>query len=176
MCVDSIYVYPIKDEGTNSTESSLEISTEYVIGENCNFIHQNPFAYCAESNYDDCRHCRRQGCTIVECGTSERNVKITSLILKPEDSSILSSDKTFNKMYELCLPYTVSPHEKLKRCQAFTGVTNFQSSGQCEYDDLEGYSSFTVLLIGFLFIIVIIFCLTVIYYNVSVSILFNYKS
>ena len=73
-------------------------------------------------------------------------------------------------MYELCLPYTLSHNEKLKRCQAFYGVTNIQSSGTCEYDDLAGYSSLSVFIIGLLFIIVIVFSITVIYYNIYVII------
>ena len=41
-------------------------------------------------------------------------------------------------MYELCIPYTVSNEEKLKRCLAFNGVNQYRPTGTCEYDDLEG--------------------------------------
>jgi len=71
-------------------------------------------------------------------------------------------------MYELCIPYTVSNEEKLKRCKAFNGVNQFQSSGTCEYDDLEGYSSMSIFFIGLSVIIVLIFSFSVIYYNLHV--------
>lgn len=74
-------------------------------------------------------------------------------------------------MYELCVPYTVSNEEKLKRCMAFNGVNQYRSSGICEYDDLEGYSSTSIFLIGLLVIIIVIFCVSIIYYNVYVRLL-----
>jgi hypothetical protein len=71
-------------------------------------------------------------------------------------------------MYELCIPYTVSNEEKLNRCLSFNGVNQYRTTGTCEYDDLEGYSSMNILLIGFLVIVVLIFCISVIYYNIYV--------
>lgn len=73
-------------------------------------------------------------------------------------------------MYELCIPYTVTEGEKLRKCQSFNNVTTYRSTGICEYDDLEGYSSFTIFIVGFLVIIVFIFSFSVIYYNVYVNI------
>jgi hypothetical protein len=80
-----------------------------------------------------------------------------------------STSKRFSKMYELCIPYTVSNQEKLNRCLAFNGVNQYRPTGTCEYDDLEGYSSMNIFFIGFLVIIVLIFCISVIYYNVYVK-------
>ena len=65
MCIEAFYLYPYSE---TLNETSFELSTEYVIGGNCEYIHQNPFAYCGESNLDDCRNCLRQGCTIIQCG------------------------------------------------------------------------------------------------------------
>jgi hypothetical protein len=65
MCIEAFYLYPYF---SNYTNASYDISSEYVIGENCAYIHQNSYAYCGESNLDECRNCERQGCTIIECG------------------------------------------------------------------------------------------------------------
>jgi hypothetical protein len=80
-----------------------------------------------------------------------------------------SNGLNFEKMYELCIPYTVSEAEKLRKCQSFNNVSTYRSTHICEYDDLEGYSSFTIFIVGLLVIIVFIFSFTVIYYNVYVS-------
>lgn len=77
MCIGVLYIYARKASNIGSNRASFNISSEYVIGENCSYIHQNSFAYCGESNLDDCRNCRRQGCTVIECGNeySRKNVK-----------------------------------------------------------------------------------------------------
>lgn len=67
------------------------------------------------------------------------------------------------------MPYTVTDSEKLHRCLNFKGVETYKPSGQCEYDDLDGYSSFTVFIIGLGVILVLVFSLAVIYYNVYVK-------
>ncbi len=74
-------------------------------------------------------------------------------------------------MYELCVPYTVSGHDKYNKCLSFKDVTSYRSSGECEFDGLDGYSSFTIFLIGVLVISVLVFSLAVIYYNVYVKLL-----
>jgi hypothetical protein len=45
-------------------------------------------------------------------------------------------------------------------------VTTFRNTGTCEYDDLEGYSSLTVFIIGIAVIIVLVFSISIIYYNI----------
>jgi hypothetical protein len=55
MCISSLYIYLIKQD--ESAQSTVDISTDYVLGENCVFIHQTPYAYCGESNLEDCRNC-----------------------------------------------------------------------------------------------------------------------
>lgn len=65
MCLENFYLYPYI---ANPGNSSYDISTEYVIGGNCAYIHQTHYAYCGESNLGECRNCQRQGCTIIECG------------------------------------------------------------------------------------------------------------
>ena len=78
MCIKAIYInvkrsnFP-KSDDNNSTvvESSLNLSVDYMQGdsnENCKYIHETPFAFCGESNLDDCRNCRRPSCTVIQCG------------------------------------------------------------------------------------------------------------
>ncbi len=55
-------------------------------------------------------------------------------------------------------------------CTNFNGVSTYRSSGTCEFDDLDGYSSSTVFLIGIAVVVILVFSLTVIYYNIYVSI------
>ncbi len=74
----------------------------------------------------------------------------------------------------MCLPYTVSDAEKLARCLNFQDVETYKPSGECEYDDLDGYSSFTIFIIGLAVIIVLVFSLAVIYYNIYVHFLLKF--
>jgi hypothetical protein len=79
LCVGSIYIYPVILDQEGS-KGSFEVTTDYINDENCIFAHQTTYAYCGESNLEECRNCQRQGCTIVECGVSQsRNVYIPNL-------------------------------------------------------------------------------------------------
>ena len=64
------------------------------------------------------------------------------------------------------MPYTVSGYDRLARCKNFQDVNTYRSSGECEYDDLEGYSSFSIFIIGLAVIIVLVFSISIIYYNI----------
>jgi len=75
-------------------------------------------------------------------------------------------------MYELCVPYTVSGEEKYQKCTKFNGVTTYRPSQECEYDNLDGYSSLTIFVIGIAVILVLVCSLAVIYYNVYVNNIF----
>jgi hypothetical protein len=78
MCIPTIYVnvqkaFNSNPEADGTTEYSFEISSEYVSWGSCSYIHENAFAYCGESNLEDCRNCKRQGCTIVQCGNEVKD-------------------------------------------------------------------------------------------------------
>ena len=66
------------------------------------------------------------------------------------------------------MPYSISNEAKKEKCLSFNNVNAFQSSGQCEYDDLAGYSTFTVIVITVVVIVILVFSGAVIYYNVYV--------
>jgi hypothetical protein len=66
MCVGTIYINVQRLAGY--TESSYDLSTEYISWGSCSYIHENANAFCGESNLEDCRSCKRQGCTIIQCG------------------------------------------------------------------------------------------------------------
>jgi hypothetical protein len=166
MCINAVYInvrkaYNTEPDSDNSTSFNFKISTSYITGGSCLYIHENAFAYCGESNLDDCRNCRRPGCTVIECGADN----LEDLV---KNKNYLTTVSTFVKQYELCVPYTVTDREKLEKCQSFTGVTTYRPTGICEYDDLDGYSSLTVFIIGLAVIAVLVFSLAVIYYNIYV--------
>ena len=151
-------------DADGSTKYSFSISTSYITGGSCLYIHENAFAYCGESNLDECRSCRKPGCTVIQCGSESSESKA----LQPSfvNYTLILIQK---KEYELCVPYTVTDKEKLEKCLSFTGVTTYKPTGQCEYDDLDGYSSISVFLIGLVVIVILVFCLAVIYYNIYVK-------
>ena len=76
MCIGSLYVIvrrsktPVQEED-GSVEYSFSLSASYVTGGSCLYIHENAFAYCGESNLDDCRNCKRPGCSVIECGQED---------------------------------------------------------------------------------------------------------
>lgn len=78
MCIGSIFIYVQKSYSPDpdlddSVSYSFNVSTNYIYGENCSYIHENSFAYCGESNLEDCRNCKRQGCTVIQCGVESGN-------------------------------------------------------------------------------------------------------
>ncbi len=74
MCVGTIYINALRAEGIDEKEEfSFDISTEYIRWGSCSYIHENANAFCGESNLDDCRTCKRQGCTIIQCGNETTN-------------------------------------------------------------------------------------------------------
>lgn len=165
MCINAIYInvrkaYNVSDSET-PTKYNFKVSTSYITGGSCLYIHENSFAYCGESNIEDCRNCRRPGCTVIECG-------MDNLEDLHKKQNYLTTPSTFVKLHDLCLPYTVTDKEKLDKCLSFSGVTTYRPTGICEYDDLDGYSSITVFIIGLAVIVVLVFSLAVIYYNVYV--------
>ena len=70
MCVGAIYINAQRTSSSSdpSIEYSYEISTEYISWGSCSYIHENAFAFCGESDLNDCHNCKRQGCSIIECG------------------------------------------------------------------------------------------------------------
>jgi len=80
MCVGNIYIYAYKNFDLENAEYNFSLSTNIVIGENCSYIHENKFAYCGESNLDDCRNCKRQGCSVIECGIDDPENDIAFVI------------------------------------------------------------------------------------------------
>ncbi len=75
----------------------------------------------------------------------------------------------------MCLPYDITDKEKRERCLNFNGVTSFKPTGMCEYDDLYGYSSFTLFIIGAAVIGIVVFGVSIIYYNIYVIYFFTIK-
>ena len=106
-------------------------------------------SYCSQSNIEDCRKCKRLSCTVIQCGSIDKN-----------------NNNNFISLHELCIPYYLTDNEKLNRCQNFNNVNSFQSSGKCEYDDLEGFGFITIFIIFIIVIGIIIFSVSAIYYNI----------
>jgi hypothetical protein len=74
MCIGSIYInvkkaFNTSPESDGSTKFSFSLSTSYITGGSCLYIHENAFAYCGESNVEECRSCRKPGCTVIQCGS-----------------------------------------------------------------------------------------------------------
>jgi hypothetical protein len=73
MCVGTIYInvqrstQPSNDD-SEQKEYSYELSTEYINWGSCSYIHENAYAFCGESSIEDCRACKRKGCTAIQCG------------------------------------------------------------------------------------------------------------
>ena len=67
------------------------------------------------------------------------------------------------------MPNTIKGDEKQAICQEFEGVSTFNSQNtDCSYDDLQGYSMFSILLVFILVVGIIVFSVLVVYYNVYV--------
>ena len=68
MCVNSLYLL-IQKENPNQ-DSSFTISVNFSTNNHsCLPIIENSFSYCGQSTLEDCRQCRRQSCSIIQCGS-----------------------------------------------------------------------------------------------------------
>ncbi len=69
MCIGAIYINAQRSTNKEPNEEySYEISTEYISWGSCSYIHEDAYAFCGESDLDECRNCKRHGCTIIDCG------------------------------------------------------------------------------------------------------------
>ena len=123
----------------------VEINSE---SEGCKLQEENSLSFCGQSDIEECRNCKRLSCTVIQCGSIDKN------------------NNNFNSLYELCIPYFLTDEEKSERCKNLNNANSFQNSGKCEYDDLEGFSSFTIFIIFIVVIGIVIFSVSVIYYNI----------
>lgn len=83
MCVNSLYLLIQRD--SDNEDSSFNISVQFNNeNKSCLSITENPFSYCGQSSLEDCRQCRRQSCSIIQCGSktgsSFVNIKHFTLI------------------------------------------------------------------------------------------------
>ncbi len=83
MCVGAIYVNAqrLSPSSDSSIEYSYEISTEYINWGSCSYIHENAYAFCGESDLNDCRNCNRLGCTIIQCGNDVKQSGKDSFVI-----------------------------------------------------------------------------------------------
>lgn len=57
----------------------------------------------------------------------------------------------------------------MERCKIFQNVTNYRRSGYCEYDDLVGYSNYSIILIGVSVVVIVVLGVAIIFYNIYVN-------
>lgn len=70
------------------------------------------------------------------------------------------------------MPILATEQERLQSCKAFASADKVSNMYTCEFEDLEGYSSFTVILVFIAVVMVLIFSIAIIYYNIYVLIMF----
>lgn len=73
MCIPTVFISVRRSSNpeldTNGlAKYSFGLSSDYVQGGSCSYIHENAFAYCGESSLEECRACNRPGCTVIQCG------------------------------------------------------------------------------------------------------------
>jgi hypothetical protein len=80
MCVNALYInvrkgFNTEPEENGATKFSMKVTSDYVAGGSCSYIHENAFSYCGETSLEDCRACKRPGCTVIQCGNeyTEKN-------------------------------------------------------------------------------------------------------
>lgn len=154
MCVFSIFI--IFEKENYGKRSSFKISTNYILNnklnENCQYIHETPFAFCGESKLYDCRNCLRESCSLIQCG-------------KEEEDSVNHFDN-FETFYEICVPLSITDKKKKSLCKNFYGANTYRQYNECKFDinhNLQSSKSEIYIIIIFLILICSFF---VIYYNV----------
>lgn len=156
MCVFSIFVILEKDK--IELNSSFEISTKYevnnTLNENCQYIHETPFAFCGESKINDCRNCLRESCSLIQCG-------------QEEEDYVNHLDK-FTTLYELCVPLSITDKKKKTLCKNFKGVNTYRQYNECIVENSEKYKSSRFDIYLCIILVIMIFSIIVIYYNVYI--------
>ena len=87
ICVNSLYLL-IQKENPNEDSSfiiSVTFSTE---NKSCHSLIETPFSYCGQSTLEDCRQCRRQSCSILQCGSKTGNSFVKKICINYIDSLI----------------------------------------------------------------------------------------
>lgn len=152
LCLNELFIVvsPIvvkSTEDDTKNKASLTIDSTFYKNSPCVLRQETHLSICAESKIEDCRSCKRNGCSVVECGNT--------------------SNGNFVHFFDICLANDLKNDEKEKVCQEFDGIKTFnKKKALCEFEDLEGYSTASVILIFILSAFVIVFSLVVVYYNV----------
>lgn len=145
-----------------TAHSSFEVNIDFIVNEitdDSQYIYETPFAFCGESNLEDCRNCGRPSCALIKCGYEELNDE---------------QEEKFHTVNEVCLPYLTHDKQIREICKRFYLSTTYRPSGNCDYGDAAGYSYVKMIMFGVLIASAIIGSLIVLYYQVYVCI--KYKS
>lgn len=81
LCLNNIFIAvqpdsqntPDKADETGVVPSSFKIDSTLYADSPCIVKQETHLSYCGESKLDDCRKCKRRGCSIVECGNISNN-------------------------------------------------------------------------------------------------------
>lgn len=79
-CFQKVYATIVSEntDTLNIYDSSFEIDSNFY-GEACFIKSETHLDYCGQSSIEDCRNCKRPGCSVVECGNFS-NDKFVSII------------------------------------------------------------------------------------------------
>ena len=154
LCLDELYIIisPKKDITDDIPQSaSLFFESIFYPNSPCTLRQETNLSYCTESKIDDCKACKRPGCSAIECGN-------------------ISGGK-FVGHFDLCISKDLTTDDKEQMCSQFDGITTYNKNNStvCYFDDLDGYSFSSVFIIFILVAFVIVFSIVVIYYNFYVS-------
>lgn len=85
VCLKKIYIIVSNNNVTTSNEEneehSFEIDSTFYNNEPCLYKEESHLHYCGQSSIEDCRSCKRQGCTIVECGNYSNDQFVSNFLI-----------------------------------------------------------------------------------------------
>lgn len=171
-CTDSYLLYVRKvPEASNFT---LSINSNYTGG--C-VINGNSFnSFCKQQNIGDCSSCKIIGCTVVECGSQIPVTQIAAGNVNNNSISLNIPSPVNSSNHQICAPYNATQEELDSQCQVFEGVKGFSKISICTWENLQGYSKFSIFLVTIVVIIGVVFSLSIIYYNIYVHYLLSFIS
>ena len=152
MCVYSIYIIAQKEN--LNLPVSFKASIDYIetnSNGSCQYIRESRYAFCGESKLSECRNCKRESCSLIQCGVEN------------DDADHIDNFKT---LYELCVPLSITDKKKKKICRNFNGVNTYRAYNECFFDNFNKFQFLTYDIYIVIILIILAVSFIIIYYNV----------
>lgn len=142
------------EKDDENKESSFKITVKNIKtlqNEYCKYIPKNSFISCGSTTLTECRNCKNELCTLIQCGKEIEN-----------PINYIDKFETYN---ELCVPRNISDKRKKFMCRNFDEVNSYRIFNECNYSINYKFVFMTSEIYLIIVLIILGTALIIIYYN-----------